>query len=64
MALAGYLTISQTDNGGPGTYSQLLILKEFMGRMASDLQISEDDVYPADYFDLMGGVGLGGYVNS
>jgi hypothetical protein len=32
-----------------------------MGRLASDLGISEDDVYPADYFDLMGGVGFGGY---
>jgi hypothetical protein len=48
------------DNGGPGTYSQLLILKEYMTRLASDLGTSEDDVYPADYFDLMGGVGFGG----
>jgi hypothetical protein len=28
--------------------------------VASDMDISEDDVYPADYFDLMGGVGFGG----
>lgn len=35
-----------------------------MGRMASDLQVAEDDVYPADDFDLMGGVGFGGYVFS
>jgi hypothetical protein len=48
------------DNGGPGTYSQLLILKEYMSRLASDLDIAEEDVYPADYFDLMGGVGFGG----
>lgn len=48
------------DNGGPGTYSQLLILKEYMSRLASDLNIDEDEVYPADYFDLMGGVGFGG----
>jgi len=54
--------ISLADSGGPGTYSQLLILKEYMGRLASDLAISEDDVYPADYFDLIGGVGFGGYV--
>jgi hypothetical protein len=33
-----------------------------MSRLAIDLGISEDDVYPADYFDLMGGVGFGGYV--
>ena len=51
-----------TDSGGPGTYSQLLILKEYMSRLASDLGVLEDDVYPADHFDLMGGVGFGGYV--
>ncbi|KIM22810.1 hypothetical protein M408DRAFT_39440, partial [Serendipita vermifera MAFF 305830] len=50
------------DNGGPETYSQLLILKEQMNRLASDLKMAEDEVYPADYFDLMGGVGLGGLV--
>ncbi|KIM24402.1 hypothetical protein M408DRAFT_44572, partial [Serendipita vermifera MAFF 305830] len=50
------------DNGGPGTYSQLLILKEQMSRLASDLKIPEDEVYPADYFDLIGGVGFGGLV--
>ena len=33
-----------------------------MGRLSSDLCMSEDDVYPADYFDLMGGVGFGGCV--
>jgi hypothetical protein len=31
-----------------------------MSRLASDLGTSEDDVYPADHFDLMGGVGFGG----
>ena len=49
-----------TDSGGPGTYSQLLILKEYMDRLANDLGVGEEDVYPADYFDLMGGVGFGG----
>jgi hypothetical protein len=29
--------------------------------MAHDLGANEEDVYPADYFDLMGGVGFGGY---
>jgi hypothetical protein len=48
------------DSGGPGTYSQLLILKEYMSRLANDLGVNEEDVYPADYFDLMGGVGFGG----
>jgi hypothetical protein len=48
------------DSGGPGTYSQLLILKEYMSLLASDLGVEEENVYPADYFDLMGGVGFGG----
>jgi len=48
------------DNGGPGTYSQLLILKEYMSRLANDLGVGGEDIYPADYFDLMGGVGFGG----
>jgi hypothetical protein len=51
-----------TDSGGPGTYSQLLILKEYMDRLANDLGVGEEEVYPADHFDLMGGVGFGGWV--
>jgi hypothetical protein len=31
-----------------------------MIRLANDLGVSEEDIYPADYFDLMGGVGFGG----
>jgi hypothetical protein len=53
---------TRADSGGPGSYSQLLILKECMSRLAHDAGVSEDEVYPADYFDLMGGVGFGGYV--
>ncbi|KIM24403.1 hypothetical protein M408DRAFT_27066 [Serendipita vermifera MAFF 305830] len=56
------ICILSFDNGGPGTYSQLLILKEQMSRLASDLHVGEDEVYPADYYDLMGGVGLGGLI--
>jgi hypothetical protein len=41
-----------------------LILKEYMSRLASDLGVSEEDVYPADHFDLIGGVGFGGCVFS
>jgi hypothetical protein len=37
----------------------LLIIKEYMSRLANDLG-EEEEVYPADYFDLMGGVGFGG----
>jgi hypothetical protein len=48
------------DSGGPGTYSQLLILKDYMSRLSNDLDVREDSLYPADYFDLMGGVGFGG----
>jgi hypothetical protein len=33
-----------------------------MARLAKDLGIDEGDIYPADYFDLMGGAGFGGYV--
>jgi len=33
-----------------------------MVRLANDLGINEGDVYPADCFDLIGGVGFGGYV--
>jgi len=31
-----------------------------MSRLANDLGLEEEDVHPADYFDLMGGVGFGG----
>jgi hypothetical protein len=31
-----------------------------MDRLANDLGVGEEEVYPADYFDLMGGVGFGG----
>jgi hypothetical protein len=31
-----------------------------MTRLANDLDVTEQDVYAADYFDLMGGVGFGG----
>jgi hypothetical protein len=52
--------VRRVDNGGPGTYSQLLILKEYMSRLANDLNVAEEELYPAYYFDLMGGVGFGG----
>jgi hypothetical protein len=48
------------DGGGPGSISQLLMLKEFMARLAFDLNVEVDEVYPADHVDLMGGVGFGG----
>ena len=56
----GVLT-SHIDSGGPGTFSQLLIIQEIMNRLADDLEVDRENVYPADYFDLMAGVGFGGY---
>jgi hypothetical protein len=53
-----------SDAGGPGTYSQLLIVKEYMSKLATDLGVEQDSLYPADYFDLMGGVGFGGCIFS
>jgi hypothetical protein len=49
----------QLDGGGPGCFSQLVILDEMMGRIAHDKQLDRKNMYPADYFDLMGGVGFG-----
>jgi hypothetical protein len=48
------------DGGGPGCFSQLVILDEIMGRIAYDQQLDKKQMHPADYFDLMGGVGFGG----
>ncbi|KIM32605.1 hypothetical protein M408DRAFT_48522, partial [Serendipita vermifera MAFF 305830] len=50
------------DAGGPGAYSQLLIIKEYMARLANDTGVDESDVYPADYFEMIGGVGFGGLI--
>jgi hypothetical protein len=42
--------------------SQLRILDEFMLRLAFKPDAEVDELRPADYFDLMGGVGFGGFV--
>ena len=34
-----------------------------MKRLAIDLHLSPEDLRPAEYFDLVGGVGFGGYVS-
>ncbi|PVF94148.1 TPR-like protein [Serendipita vermifera] len=49
------------DGGGPGCFSQLVILEEVMSRIAHDQSIDKKTICPADYFDLMGGVGFGAY---
>jgi patatin-like phospholipase/acyl hydrolase len=50
------------DGGGSGSMSQLRIINEFMERLASDLNHGDDEICPAGYFDLIGGVGVGGFV--
>ncbi|PVF94376.1 FabD/lysophospholipase-like protein, partial [Serendipita vermifera] len=50
------------DEGGAGTYSQLLVVKEYMARIAFDKCQDEESLFAADFFDLMGGVGFGGLV--
>jgi hypothetical protein len=42
--------------------SQLRILDEVMIRMAFGSDVERGELFPADYFDLMGGVGFGGLV--
>jgi hypothetical protein len=42
--------------------SQLRILDEIMIRLAFESNAEVDELRPADYFDLMGGVGFGGLV--
>ncbi|KIM30191.1 hypothetical protein M408DRAFT_294987 [Serendipita vermifera MAFF 305830] len=54
------ICILSFDNGGPGTYSQLLMIKKYMEILSEKLGISEEVVRPADHFDLMTGVGFGG----
>jgi len=60
MKLGANHDVRGADSGGPGTFSQLLILKEYTSRLADESGVSNEDVYPADYFNLMGGVGFGG----
>jgi hypothetical protein len=50
------------DCGGPGSFSQLLMMKEFMSRIAYDLDEDLENIRPADFFDLIGGTGFGAYV--
>jgi hypothetical protein len=54
--------LNSEDGGGPGSISQLLFIQEFLRRIEFDLDLDEDTLRPADYWDLMGGVGFGGHV--
>jgi hypothetical protein len=52
-------TDTDVDGGGPGCFSQFVILDEIMGRIAHDKKLDKKQVVVADYFDLIGGVGFG-----
>lgn len=54
------ISIVSFDGGGPGVISQLVIMEEFMERLAYDNNIEENETYPIECWDLMGGVGFGG----
>ena len=48
------------DGGGPGAISQLVIMNEILRAVEYDQDLEEGSLCPADYWDLMGGVGFGG----
>jgi hypothetical protein len=54
--------LNHVDSGGPGCYSQLVILKEIMSRIAYDEDKEVEDLVPGDYFDFIGGTGFGACV--
>ncbi|PVF92936.1 hypothetical protein CPB86DRAFT_809169 [Serendipita vermifera] len=56
------IRILSLDGGGPGCYSQLVILKEIMSGIAYDQRKDLEDVIPGDYFDFIGGTGFGAYI--
>ncbi|PVF91981.1 FabD/lysophospholipase-like protein [Serendipita vermifera] len=57
------IRILSLDGGGPGCYSQLVILKEIMSRIAYDEEREPEELLPGDYFDLIGGTGFGAYIS-
>ncbi|PVF95037.1 FabD/lysophospholipase-like protein, partial [Serendipita vermifera] len=60
------LTLNRSDNidgGGPGCYSQLVILKGIMCRIAYDEDKEPEELLPGDYFDFIGGTGFGAYIS-
>ncbi|PVF92937.1 hypothetical protein CPB86DRAFT_743500 [Serendipita vermifera] len=56
------LRILSLDGGGPGCYSQLVILKEIMCGVSYDQGKDAEDLLPGDYFDFIGGTGFGAYI--
>ncbi|PVF93157.1 hypothetical protein CPB86DRAFT_877372 [Serendipita vermifera] len=57
------IRILSLDGGGPGCYSQLVILKEIMSRIAYDEEREPEELLPGDYFDFIGGTGFGAYIS-
>ena len=53
---------ASSDSGGPGSISQLHILDEVMTRLEFEVPSEGVKPFPANHFDLMGGVGFGGLV--
>ncbi|PVF91977.1 FabD/lysophospholipase-like protein, partial [Serendipita vermifera] len=57
------IRILSLDGGGPGCYSQLVILKEIMSRIAYDEDKEPEELLPGDHFDFIGGTGFGAYIS-
>lgn len=57
------MRILSLDCGGPGSYSQLLIIREFMNRIAYEQDEDLENIYPAEFFDMIGGTGFGAYIS-
>ncbi|KAL6408074.1 kinesin light chain [Ilyonectria robusta] len=55
------LCLLALDGGGIRGLSELMVLEEIMNRINHDLQ-TDDDVLPADFFDLIGGTSTGGLI--
>ncbi|KAK3382112.1 hypothetical protein B0T24DRAFT_660893 [Lasiosphaeria ovina] len=55
------LCLLALDGGGIRGLSQLVILDEIMNRIKYDLDVDED-LLPADFFDLIGGTSTGGLI--
>jgi hypothetical protein len=55
-------SLDDVDCGGPSCYSQLIILKGIMIRVAYDEDKEPEELIPGDYFDFIGGTGFGAYV--
>lgn len=60
LARRDRVTHDNIDGGGIRGLSELLVLEEIMNRIKYDLD-EDDDLLPADFFDLIGGTSTGGY---